>query len=96
MIPSFYPTGDAAKNVSRYLDVPTQLLDTYLYETAFAGVPWVLEGFMKACKNELEETRKARIMEAIKSFKVFGAGGASTSVSNGQSKLVFQCPLTLV
>jgi hypothetical protein len=46
--------------------------------TAFAGVPWVLEGFMKAWKTESDEARRARIMEAIKIFKVFG-GGASTS-----------------
>jgi long-subunit acyl-CoA synthetase (AMP-forming) len=34
---------------------------------------------MKASKNELNEERKARIMGAIETFKVFGAGGASTS-----------------
>ena len=81
VVPSSYPTGDAAKNASRYLDVPTQLLDTAITTktTAFAGVPWVLEGFMKAVKNESDDTRKARIMGAIESFKVFGAGGASTS-----------------
>ena len=81
VVPSSYPAGDAAKNASRYLDVPTQLLDTAISTktTAFAGVPWVLEGFMKAVKNESDEARKARIMEAIGSFKVFGAGGASTS-----------------
>ena len=81
VVPSSYPTGDAAKNASRYLDVPTQLLDTAISTktTAFAGVPWVLEGFMKALKNESDEARKARMMRAIGSFKVFGAGGASTS-----------------
>jgi len=82
VVPSAYPTGaDVVKNASRYLDVPTQLLDTAISKktTAFAGVPWVLEGFMKAWKNESDETRRARIMEAIKLFKVFGSGGASTS-----------------
>ena len=81
LIPSSYPTGDAVNNASRYLDVPTQLLDTAISSktTAFAGVPWVLEGFMKALKSESDEGRKGRIFEAIKSFKVFGAGGASTS-----------------
>ena len=81
VVPSSYPAGDSANNASRYLDVPTQLLDTAISTktTAFAGVPWVLEGFMKALKNESDEARKARIMEAIGSFKVFGAGGASTS-----------------
>jgi hypothetical protein len=34
---------------------------------------------MKAWKNESDEARKARIMGAIELFKVFGAGGASTS-----------------
>ena len=81
VVPSSYPTGDVAKNASRYLDVPTQLLETAISTktTAFAGVPWVLEGFMKAWKNESDKARSARILEAIKSFKVFGAGGASTS-----------------
>jgi hypothetical protein len=81
VVPSSYPTGDAAKNASRYLDVPTQLLDTaYLHENNhLCWCPWVLEGFMKALKNESDEARKARIMGAIESFKVFGAGGASTS-----------------
>jgi hypothetical protein len=36
---------------------------------------------MKALKNESDEGRMVHIMEAIKSFKVFGAGGASTSNS---------------
>ena len=45
MIPSAY--GDAGK-ASRYLDVCGQLLATAMEKkpTAFAGVPWVLEGFM--------------------------------------------------
>ena len=82
VVPSAYPAGvDAGQSASRYLDVPTQLLDTAISKktTAFAGVPWVLEGFMKAWKSESDEARRARIMEAIKLFKVFGAGGASTS-----------------
>ena len=82
IVPSAYPVGtDIAKSASRYLDVPSQLLNTAIVKktTAFAGVPWVLEGFMKAWKNESDETRRARIAEAIKLFKVFGAGGASTS-----------------
>jgi acyl-CoA synthetase (AMP-forming)/AMP-acid ligase II len=80
-LPSAYPAGaDVAKNASRYLDVPTQLLNTAISKktTAFAGVPWVLEGFMKAWKNESDEAQRARIMQAIKLFKVFGSGGAST------------------
>jgi len=36
---------------------------------------------MKALKNESDEGRMVHIMEVIKSFKVFGAGGASTSNS---------------
>ena len=81
----FLPTGDAAKNASRssrYLVVPIQLLDMAITTktTAFvAGVPWVLEGFVKALKNESDEASKARIMGVILSFKVFGADGASTS-----------------
>jgi hypothetical protein len=67
MIPSSYPTGDAA---SRYLDVPTQFLNTAISTktTAFAGVPWVLEGFMNALKNGLDMGCKVHILEAIKFF----------------------------
>ena len=81
MVPSSYPTEDATKDAFRYLEVPTQLLDTAISTktTAFAGVPWVLEGFMMVLKNESDEERKTRIMGAIELFKVFGAGGASTS-----------------
>jgi hypothetical protein len=53
------------KNASRYLNVPTQLLDlaiTATKTTAFAGVRWVLGSFMKALKNKSDEARKARIM----------------------------------
>jgi long-subunit acyl-CoA synthetase (AMP-forming) len=46
--------------------------------TAFAGVPWVLKGFMKAWKTKSDEACRAHIMEAIKIFKVF-SGGASMS-----------------
>jgi long-subunit acyl-CoA synthetase (AMP-forming) len=46
--------------------------------TTFAGVPWLFKGFMKAWKTESDEAHRARIMEAIKIFKVFG-GGASMS-----------------
>ena len=84
VVPSSYPTGDAVKNASRssrYFDIPTQLLDMAITTktTAFAGVPWVLEGFVKALKNESDEASKARFMGVILSFKVFGADGASTS-----------------
>ena len=60
LIPFSYPTGDAAKNASLYRDAPTQLLDTALSTktTAFAGVLWVLEGFMRALKNESDEGHK--------------------------------------
>ena len=68
----FLPTEDAAKNAfrsSRYLVVPTQLLDMVITtkKTAFAGVPWVLKGFVKALKNESDEASKARIMGVIPS-----------------------------
>jgi hypothetical protein len=67
LIPPSYPTGDAAKNASRYLDLPTQLSDMAISTktTAFAGVPWVFEGFMKVLKNESDEERKVHVMEAI-------------------------------
>ena len=79
-IPSAYPTGvDAAKNSSHYLSAHTQLLDTAISKktTSFAGPPMILEGFMEMWKNELE---RPRIIEAAKLFKVFGSGGAPTSV----------------
>ncbi|KAF8900861.1 hypothetical protein CPB84DRAFT_1778561 [Gymnopilus junonius] len=66
---------------SRFLDVCGQLLETALIKkpTAFAGVPWVLEGFMRSFKLEADIVRKGHIQEAMKAFKVFGSGGAATS-----------------
>ena len=66
--------------------------------TAFASIPWALEGFMKALKNESDEVRKARIMmETIGSFKVFWCwwGIYQRTVSDGPSELVFQWSLNL-
>lgn len=78
MIPSAY--GDAGK-ASRYLDVCSQLLATAMEKkpTAFAGVPWVLEGFMQALKQEPDAERRLCIQDTIQHFKVFGSGGAATS-----------------
>ena len=79
VVPSSYP--NAADNASRYLDAPTQLLGKAISTktTALSGVLWVLEGFMKALRSESDEERRACIMRAIETFKVFGASGASTS-----------------
>jgi hypothetical protein len=43
--------------------IPTQLLSTAISTktTVFTGVPWVLEDFMKAWKNESDEERRARV-----------------------------------
>ncbi|CAA7264464.1 unnamed protein product [Cyclocybe aegerita] len=82
MIPSAYGTtpGDANRT-SRYLDVCGQLLETAMSKkpTAFAGVPWVMEGFMRTFKQETDLGRKERIYDAIKTLKVFGSGGAATN-----------------
>ena len=61
VVPSSYP--NAADNASRYLDAPTQLLGKAISTktTALSGVLWVLEGFMKALKNESDEARKVRM-----------------------------------
>jgi len=81
MIPSTYPVNPLDVQNARYLDVPGQLLDAaMLRETnAFAGVPWVLEGFRRALMNETDVIRKERMSGAIKRFKIFGSGGAATS-----------------
>ncbi|KAF8151526.1 hypothetical protein B0H34DRAFT_132545 [Crassisporium funariophilum] len=81
MVPSAYGGSQDTNQSSGYLDVPGQLLETAIATktTAFAGVPWVLEGFMKTWKQETDPTRKERILNAIKAFKTFGSGGASTS-----------------
>ena len=81
MIPSTYPVNPLDIQNARYLDVPGQLLDAaMLRETnAFAGVPWVLEGFRRALTNETDVIRKERMAGAIKQFKIFGSGGAATS-----------------
>ena len=77
-IPTSYPTGvGAAKNSSLY----TQLLDTAISKktTVFAGLPFILEAFIKMWKNELDMSQRARIMEAIKLFKTFVVSGEPTS-----------------
>ena len=82
MVPSSYDSanGDSSKS-SRYLDVCGQLLETAMLKkpTAFAGVPWVLEGFMRTHKEEIDSARKQRIQDAIRMLKVFGSGGAATN-----------------
>ena len=77
-IPTGYPTGvGAAKKSSLH----TQLLDTAISKktTVFGGLPFILEGFIKMWKNELDMTHRARIMEAIKLFKTFVTSGAPIS-----------------
>ena len=80
MLPSAYGSNDSNK-ASRYLDVCGQLLETAMDKnpTAFAGVPWVLEGFMRTCKQELDVQRRQRIQDAIQALKIFGSGGAATN-----------------
>ena len=50
---------------------------------------------MKAWKNGLDEARKAHILEAMKLFKVFGAGGASTSVERIEWAKLVGLPVVL-
>ena len=78
MVPSAY--GETGK-ASRFLDVSGQLLETAIKKkpTAFSGVPWVLEGFMRTFSQEQDLERKSKIKDAIRHFKVFGSGGAATS-----------------
>ncbi|KAF8953962.1 hypothetical protein BDZ97DRAFT_1929174 [Flammula alnicola] len=65
MVPSAYGifvSGDSNK-ASRYLDVCGQLLETAMTKkpTAFAGVPWVLEGFMRSHKQEVDAAQSMGI-----------------------------------
>jgi len=82
MIPSAYGIvpGETGKT-PRFLDVCGQLLETAIEKkpTAFAGVPWVLEGFMRAFRQETDAGRKEQIQGAMQRFKIFGSGGAATS-----------------
>jgi len=80
MLPSAYGSKDSNK-ASRYLDVCGQLLETAMDNnpTAFAGVPWVLEGFMRTWKKEVDDKRRQRIQDAIQALKIFGSGGAATN-----------------
>ncbi|KAF4622433.1 hypothetical protein D9613_009459 [Agrocybe pediades] len=82
IIPSAYGASSAQSNhASRYMDVCGQLLETAFVKkpTAFAAVPWVLEGFMRSYNEEEDTSRKQRIETAIKSLSTFGSGGAATS-----------------
>ena len=80
-LPPAGPSGADMNAAARYLDVCGQLLETAITKqtTAFAGVPWVLEGFMRNYKQETDAARKQAIRDAIQRLKVFGSGGASTN-----------------
>ncbi|KAF9530718.1 hypothetical protein CPB83DRAFT_905059 [Crepidotus variabilis] len=66
-----------------HLDIPSQLLDTAMASTCgldiFAGVPWVLEGFMRTYFEESEPEKKTAIEALLKSFKAIGSGGAKAN-----------------
>ncbi|KDR66936.1 hypothetical protein GALMADRAFT_232327 [Galerina marginata CBS 339.88] len=96
MLPSAYGTPSGNKT-SRYLDVCGQLLETAIAKkpTAFAGVPWVLEGFMRTFKQELDPERKKSIHDAIKTLKIFGSGGAATSTECVEWANSLELPLVL-
>ncbi|KAF9473131.1 ketoacyl-synt-domain-containing protein [Pholiota conissans] len=98
IVPSSYK-GEASEpnNASRYLDICGQLLETAIAKqpTAFAGVPWVLEGFMRTYKQETNAARKQDIEDAIKKLKVFGSGGAATNGECLQWAEQMKIPLVL-
>ncbi|PPQ84949.1 hypothetical protein CVT25_004462 [Psilocybe cyanescens] len=96
IVPSAYGSSAGSK-ASKYLDVCGQLLETAINKkpTAFAGVPWVLEGFMRTFKGEMDVTRKGSIQNAIKSLKVFGSGGAATSAECIEWANQLEIPLVL-
>ena len=75
--PFFLPNWRCYQERVSLLRCTYSALDTALSTktTAFAGVLWVLEGFMRALKNESDEGHNARIIKTINSFKVFGAAG---------------------
>ncbi|PPQ99823.1 hypothetical protein CVT24_009617 [Panaeolus cyanescens] len=98
MLPSAYGIVDGSTSKeSRYLDVCGQLLETAILKkpTAFAGVPWVLEGFMRTWKEEKDLMRKARIQDALQRFKIFGSGGAATNDECVQWANQLRLPLVL-
>ncbi|KAJ6632258.1 hypothetical protein B0H10DRAFT_1771537 [Mycena sp. CBHHK59/15] len=77
LIPSSY-VGPAVEGPS---DVPALLLQAMLryLPDCFSGVPWVLEGLMKAFNSETDPARQAKVGNALRKFKVFLVGGAPTS-----------------
>ena len=99
LVPSSYPypTLDAAKNASHYLDIPTQLLDTAISTktTAFTGVPWVSwrhwrMNWMRRIRHvSWGRLRYSRCLVLVGHLPVW-------NVSNGISKLVFLWYLILV
>ena len=96
MLPSAYGSNDSNK-ASRYLDVCGQLFETAMEKnpTAFAGVPWVLESFMRTCKQELDVQRRQRIQDAIQALEIFGSGGAATNGECIERKNQLGIPLVL-
>lgn len=80
LTPSTYFVSDSrAESLDQGLDIATMLLRAMLKEkpTAFAGVPWVLEGLMKTWTTDL--ALRDDIGRALQLFKVFICGGAKTS-----------------
>jgi hypothetical protein len=74
---SYRSTAFVDRHEGSALDVISHLLDTAAKKspTAFAGVPWILAGFMEKWEGESKET----VVQIMSNFKIFGSGGAATS-----------------
>ncbi|TFK38563.1 hypothetical protein BDQ12DRAFT_116355 [Crucibulum laeve] len=82
LTPSTYHVEEReAKGVVGDLSIPSQLFDAAIKKnaTAFAGVPWVVEGFMSKWRAETDEALQGPMTAALRLFKVIGSGGAGIS-----------------
>ncbi|KAK0488295.1 hypothetical protein EDD18DRAFT_593749 [Armillaria luteobubalina] len=77
LMPSGYQVAHHGLMASRTLS--ELLLDAILEEKAdvFTGVPWFFEVLRDGWAKEAHVARQARITDALRSFKVLAAGGAS-------------------
>lgn len=98
LTPSVYFVTSVLDSASvHHYDVPQLLLRKILDESpdVFAGVPWVLEGLMKAWTAEVNASRRERISAALRRFKYFISAGAKTSQESIQWADIHGLPLII-
>ncbi|KAK0471022.1 hypothetical protein IW261DRAFT_1612345 [Armillaria novae-zelandiae] len=95
LVPSGYKVAHHGLMASRTLS--ELLLDAILEEKAdvFTGVPWFFEVLRDGWAKEADGSRQARVTDALRSFKVLAAGGASMNADVLEWSHQLRLPLVL-